>query len=52
MEFYHPLEYADCKDIIPLRIWMWFGERFRIYPEIVKHMDYIRVFKYNNINNK
>ena len=36
LENYHPIEYADQKDILNLKIWMWFGDRFKIYPEVMK----------------
>jgi hypothetical protein len=44
MEFFHPIEYAENKDFIPLKIWMWLGERFNIYPEVLKLIDYVRIF--------
>ena len=46
MELYKPIEYADIKENITLKLWMWLGERFRIYPEIINRFEFIRVFKY------
>ena len=33
----------DNKDLV-LKIWMWFGERFCIYPEVITQLDFIRIF--------
>ncbi|CAD8181583.1 unnamed protein product [Paramecium octaurelia] len=43
LEYYKSIEMIDFKQI-PLKLWMWFGDRFRIYPDIISQIEFIRVF--------
>ncbi|CAD8059186.1 unnamed protein product [Paramecium sonneborni] len=43
LEYYKSIEMIDFKEI-PLKLWMWFGDRFRMYPDIITQVDFIRVF--------
>lgn len=43
LETYQSLEMLGMKELV-LKIWMWFGERFRIYPDVIPQIEFIRVF--------
>ncbi|CAK88326.1 unnamed protein product (macronuclear) [Paramecium tetraurelia] len=43
LEYYKSIEMVDFKEI-PLKLWMWFGDRFRMYPDIITQVEFIRVF--------